>query len=63
MEEKLQVPFLSSLIVSNLRKLTNDPIAHGQNWPPMPTKLPSDVPKLKVKQGENLGNHVITFHL
>jgi hypothetical protein len=29
----------------------------------MLTKLPSDIPKLKAKPNEDLGDHVATFHL
>jgi hypothetical protein len=29
----------------------------------MPTKLPSDIPKFEGKRGEDLANHVMTFHL
>jgi len=29
----------------------------------MPTKLPSYVPKFEGKQGEDPGNHVMTFHM
>ena len=41
----------------------NDPIAHDPTWPPMPMKLPSDIPKFEGKQAEDPGNHVMTFHL
>jgi hypothetical protein len=32
-------------------------------WPPVPTKLPSDIPKFEGKSGEDPGDHVTTFHL
>jgi hypothetical protein len=35
-------------------------ILHG---PPVPTKLPSDIPKFEGKNGEDPGDHVTTFHL
>jgi hypothetical protein len=35
-------------------------IRHG---PPIPTKLPSDIPKFEGKSGEDPGDHVTTFHL
>ena len=58
-----QSPFLAVLNLPDLTKLTNDPIAHDPNWPPIPTKLPSDIPKFEGKQVEDLGNHIMTFHL
>jgi hypothetical protein len=41
----LQMPYLASLNIPDLSKLTNDPILHDPTWPAMPTKLPSDIPK------------------
>ena len=29
----------------------------------MPNKFPSDIPKLEGKSGEDLSNHVMTYHL
>ena len=58
-----QLPFLAALNLPDLTKLTNDPITHDPNWPPMPTKLPLDIPKFEGKQAEDLGNHIMTFHL
>ena len=29
----------------------------------MPTKLPSDIPKFEGKMGDDLDNHIMTFHL
>jgi hypothetical protein len=40
----LQMPYLASLNILDLTKLTNDPILHDATWPAMPTKLPSDIP-------------------
>jgi hypothetical protein len=59
----LQMPYLASLNISDLTKLTNDPILHDATWPAMPTKLPSDIPKFEGKAGDDLANHVMTFHL
>ena len=56
-------PFLATLNLSNLTKLTNDPITHDPNWPPMPMKLPLDIQNFEGKQVEDLGNHIMTFHL
>ena len=41
----------------------NDPVRHDASWPPVPTKLPSDIPKFEGKFGEDLGAHITTFHL
>ena len=32
-------------------------------WPPMPTKLSSDIPKFEGKAGECPQNHIMMFHL
>jgi hypothetical protein len=47
----------------DLTRLLNDPICHNPRWPPMPTKLPSDIPKFEAKRNEDPGDHVTTFHL
>jgi hypothetical protein len=57
------MPYLASLNIPDLTKLTNDPILHDPTWPNMPTKLPSDIPKFEGKPGEDPTNHVMTFHL
>jgi hypothetical protein len=59
----LQMPYLDSLNIPDLTKLTNDPILHDATWPAMPTKLPSDIPKFEGKAGDDPTNHVMTFHL
>ena len=41
----------------------NDPMRHDPLWPPIPTKLPSDILKLEGKTGEDTGDHATTFHL
>jgi hypothetical protein len=58
-----KLPFLATLHLSDLRRLLNDPICHDPHWPPMPTKLPSDIPKFEAKPNEDPGDHVTTFHL
>jgi hypothetical protein len=58
-----QIPYLASLNIPDLTKLTNDPILHDPTWPSMPTKLPSDIPKFEGKEGDDLANHIMTFHL
>jgi hypothetical protein len=58
-----KLPFLETLHLLDLTRLLNDPICHNLSWPPMLTKLPSDIPKFKAKPNEDLGDHVTTFHL
>jgi hypothetical protein len=58
-----RLPFLAMLNLPDLSKLMNDPVSHDPTWPPVPTKLPSDIPKFEGKNGEDPGEHVTTFHL
>ena len=58
-----RLPFLVTLNLPDLSRLTNDPIAHDLAWMTVPTKLPSDIPKFEGKLGEDLSEHVTTFHL
>jgi hypothetical protein len=58
-----QLPFLATLDLPDLSRLTNDPIHHSSGWPTIPAKLPSDIPKFDGKSGEDPNNHVMTFHL
>jgi hypothetical protein len=58
-----QMPYLASLNIPDLTKLTNDPILHDPTWPTMPTKLPLDIPKFEGKVGDYLTSHIMTFHL
>jgi hypothetical protein len=46
-----------------LSRILNDPIRHSPQWPAIPAKLPSDIPKFDGKVGEDPNNHVMTFHL
>ena len=57
------LPFMASLNLPDLARLTNDPIRHDPAWPHMPTKLPSDIPKFEGKAGEDPQNHIMSFHL
>ena len=41
----------------------NDSVKHDATWPPIPTKLPSYIPKFEGKFGEDPGDHITTFHL
>jgi hypothetical protein len=58
-----QLPFLATLDLPDLSRLTNDPIFYSLVWPAIPAKLPSDIPKFDGKSGEDPNNHVMTFHL
>ena len=58
-----KIPFLATLNFPNLSKLINDPIMNSLAWPPIPTRLPSDIPKFEGKANEDPNTHVMTFHL
>ena len=58
-----KIPFLATLNFPNLSKLINDSIRHSPAWPPILTKLPSDIPKFEGKVNEDPNTHVMTFHL
>ena len=57
------LPFLEILNLIDLSKLMKDHVHHNLTWPLVPIKLPSDIPKFEGKTGEDMGNHVTTFHL
>jgi hypothetical protein len=57
------LPFLSMLNLPDLSKLMNDLVSCDPTWPPVPTKLPSYIPKFEGENGEDPGEHVTTFHL
>jgi hypothetical protein len=58
-----QLPFLATLDLPDLSRILNDPIFHSPQWPVIPSKLPSDIPKFDEKVGEEPNNHVMNFHL
>ena len=58
-----QFPFVVTLELPNLNRLTNDPIHYAPWRPVIPHKLPSDFPKINGNPGEDPSNHVMTFHL
>jgi hypothetical protein len=58
-----QLSFLATLDLPDLSRILNDPIRHSPQWPVIPAKLPSDIPKFDGKPGEDPNNHVMTFHL
>ena len=57
------LPFLAMFNMPYLSKLMNDPMSHDPTWSPFPTKLPSNNLKFEGNNGEDLGDHVTTFHL
>lgn len=58
-----QLPFVATLELPNLNWLTNDPILYSPLWPIIPHKFPYDIPKFNGNLGEDLSNHVMTYHL
>ena len=58
-----RIPFLAMLILPDLSKLMNDSVSHDPSWPPVPTEIPSDIPKFEGKNDKDLGDYVTTFHL
>ena len=58
-----KIPFLATLNLPDLSKLMNDLVKHDATWPPVPTKLPSDIRKFEGKVGEDPWAHITTFHL
>jgi hypothetical protein len=62
-QQQPKLPFLATLHFPDLTRLLNDPICHDPRCPPMPTKLPSNIPKFEAKPNEDPGDHVTTFHL
>ena len=52
-QEPPRLPILATLNFLDLSKLTNNPIQYSPGWPPVPTKLPSDIPKFEGKNGED----------
>ena len=57
------LPFLETLDIPDLYKLTNDPIYHNLPWLLIPHKKPTNIPKFKGKQGEDPGTHITTYHI
>ena len=58
-----KLPFLATLELPYLSKLMNDPIRHQFAWPPVLVKIPTDIPKFDGKTGEDLANHITTYHM
>jgi hypothetical protein len=58
-----KLPFLATLYLHYLLRILNDLICHSPQWPSIPAKPPSDIPKFNGKLGEDPKNHVLNFHL
>lgn len=58
-----QLPFIATLDLRNLSRITNDPLFYLPFWLAIPTKLPSDIPKFEGKSGEDPSNNVMTYHI
>jgi len=58
-----QFPFVETLELPDLNRLTNDQIPYTPWWPAIPHKLPSYIPKFNGNLGEYPSNHIMTFHL
>jgi hypothetical protein len=57
------LPFLATLNLLELSKLMNEAVCHDPTCPPILTNLLLNIPKFEGKNGEDLGDHVTTFHL
>ena len=47
----MKLPFMATLELPDLLKLTNNPIRHYFAWPPVPVKIPTNIPKFDGKTG------------
>ena len=61
--ETHRIPFIATLNLPDLSKLTNDPGSHDLMWLVVPANLPFDIPKFEGKNGEDPRENVTTFHL
>ena len=58
-----QFPFVATLELPDLNRLTNDPINYAPWWPVIPHKLPSNIPKFNGNHIKYPLTHVMTYHL
>jgi len=58
----MKFPFLATLDIRDLYKLTKDPVNNNLFFPPITHKIPSDIPNFEGKQGDDLATHVTTYH-
>jgi hypothetical protein len=57
------LPYMASLNIHNLMKLTNNPILHNLVWPPMLTNIPLNILNFEGKLSKDPTNHIMTFDL
>ena len=57
------LPFLATLELPDLSKITNDPILHHPTWPLVPVKISTDIVKFDGKTGDDAAFHITTYHL
>ena len=57
------LPFLATLELPNLSKLTNHPILHHPAWPLVPIKIPTNIPKFEGKTRYDPTSRISTYHL
>ena len=57
------MPFVATLELPDLNRLTNDPVNYAPWWPVTPHKLPFHIPKFNGNPGEYSSTHVMTYHL
>jgi hypothetical protein len=58
-----KLPFLATLNLPDLSRLTNDPIKHQPMWLTIPTELPSIIIPSLMETWEDPSMHVMTYHL
>jgi hypothetical protein len=56
--QKPKLLFLATLHFPDFKRLLNNPICHDLDWPPIPTKFPSDILNFEDKPNEVPGDHV-----
>jgi hypothetical protein len=58
-----RLPFLATLNLPYFSRLMNDPVHHDPSWLPIPTNIPSNIPKFEGKTSEDPSDHVTTFRI
>jgi hypothetical protein len=51
--QQTKLLFLETMHLPDLTRLLNDPICHDPCWPPMPMKLPLDIPNFEANPNED----------
>jgi hypothetical protein len=55
------LPFMATLNLLDLAKLMNKLVLHDPSWPLVPTKLPFEIPSLRVRMERTLVNTSLHF--